>query len=105
MNVKGQPKTNFALILHINKYKYHRHTPTVGILDSGATDSFVPMSYKGTKERLNHHKVIVGCVNGATMESVATNELDYQYYIGTGNLFVIMFIRSALLYIYTIDRY
>ena len=48
----------------------------MGILDSGTTDSFVPMSYKGTNEQIHHHKVIVGCENGATMTSVATDELN-----------------------------
>ena len=73
VNVKGQPKTKFALIVHDNTCV---QAPTVGILDSGATDSFVPMSYKGTNEQITHQKVVVGCANGATMVSTATDELD-----------------------------
>lgn len=76
-NVKGQPETHLSLLLR-NKYKttYHPTPPDEGILDSGATDSFLPMSYKGTNEQLKHQQVVVGCANGATMTSSATDDLD-----------------------------
>ena len=75
VNVKGLPKTQLALLLR-NKYRDKYPPPIEGILDSGATDSFLPMSYKGTNEQLNHQQVTVGCANGSTMKSAATDQLD-----------------------------
>ena len=75
MNVKGLPKTPLALLLR-NKYRDTYHPPIEGILDSGATDSFLPMSYRGNNERLDHQQVTVGCANGSTMKSSATDELN-----------------------------
>ena len=75
MNIKGLPKIRYAFLLN-------RHTtdtlrpPTVGILGSGATDSFLPSSYKGTNEQTVHQPVLVSCANGSTMTSVATDELN-----------------------------
>jgi hypothetical protein len=75
VNVKGLPKTQLALLLP-NKYRDTYHPPIEGILDSGATDSFLPMTYKGTNEQISHQPVVVGCANGSTMKSAATDELN-----------------------------
>ena len=55
---------------------YHPLLPTEGILDSGATGAFLPMADKGAKEQVDHQQVVVGCANGSTMKSAATDELD-----------------------------
>ena len=52
--------------------------PAEGIVDSGATAHFIPMSHKGTNEQ-NTPKgegITVRVANGGTMESIATDELD-----------------------------
>ena len=51
--------------------------PLEAVLDSGATHTFFPVSYKGTNEQFDHEKVEVGCAraDSAPLISVATDEM------------------------------
>ena len=46
------------------------------MVDSGATHTFLPVTYKGTNEQFDHEEVEVGCANGASLTSVAIDEID-----------------------------
>ena len=48
----------------------------LGALDSGATGHFVPMHYKGLREKLTPVGITVGCANNTAMRSCATDVLD-----------------------------
>jgi hypothetical protein len=49
----------------------------LGIVDSGATDIFMPITYKGTDEQPTSNGVKVhGAVAGSTMQAAATDRLD-----------------------------
>ena len=51
-------------------------SPKCGVLDTGATDHFMPMSYKGLDERATTEGIKVGCANGTIMEARATDILN-----------------------------
>ena len=56
--------------------RFNEIYPKEGIIDSGATSHFLPMSYKGTNEKITKTGIKVGCANGSIMESKATDMLD-----------------------------
>ena len=52
----------------------HHTGPQYGALDSGATDHFVPTTYYGTNHKdTTTNGITVGCANGSTMQSKATD--------------------------------
>ena len=69
----GKPKKNLSLMAH---NRFNEIYPKEGIIDSGATSHFLPMSYKGTNEKITTSGIKVGCANGSIMESKATDMLD-----------------------------
>ena len=52
--------------------------PRQAILDSGASDHFVPMSYKGNDEKLTSQGISVTCANGGQLVSTATDIINFQ---------------------------
>ena len=52
--------------------------PRQAILDSGASDHFLPMSYKGNCERLTTQGIAVTCANGGQLVSTATDIINFQ---------------------------
>ena len=56
--------------------RFNEIYPKEGIIDSGATSHFLPMTYKGTNEKITATGIKVGCANGSIMESKATDMLD-----------------------------
>ena len=51
-------------------------SPRYAVVDLGATDTFVPMSYKGTNEQLVSNGIQVQCANKTQFSSEATDTLD-----------------------------
>ena len=63
-----------------------KHQPSFkAIVDSGATDHFMPMDYKGNGESMKGDNVTVYCANDTTMESKATDILN-NYQVGQGHV-------------------
>ena len=52
--------------------------PRQAILDSGASDHFLPMRYKGNCEKKVTDGIIVTCANGGQLVSTATDVINYQ---------------------------
>jgi hypothetical protein len=59
-----------------NIHALKTNNPTHGILDTGATDHFMPMSYQGLGERATTNGIQVGCANGTLMRARATDILN-----------------------------
>ena len=52
--------------------------PRQAILDSGASDHFMPMSYKGNQEKLTNCGITVTCANGGQLVSTATDIINFH---------------------------
>ena len=51
--------------------------PKQAILYSGASDHFLPMSYKGNCEKRVDNGIVVTCANGGELISTATDVINY----------------------------
>ena len=81
----------YAVRLHLNTRIQHRMIaaslkawnkrdchPKQAILDSGASDHFLPMSYKGNHETLTTNGITVTCANGGQLKATTTDIINLQ---------------------------
>ena len=52
--------------------------PRQAILDSGASDHFLPMTYKGNNEVCTDRGITVTCANGRQLVSTATDIINFN---------------------------
>ena len=74
-STKLQPRMIAASLKAWNKRDCH---PRQAILDSGASDHFLPMSYKGNHETPTRNGITVTCANGGQLKATATDIINLQ---------------------------
>ena len=52
--------------------------PRQAILDSGASDHFMPMSYRSNHKKLTNREITVTCANGGQLISTATDIINFH---------------------------
>ena len=62
----------------LKAWNKHNCYPWQAILDSGASDHFLPMSYKGICEKRVTNGIVVTRANGGQLISTATDVINYQ---------------------------